>query len=217
MHVLHGVAAHQATLGRLDPLIAAEMETLGGARPARRANEEPSVSPLMVHKAQTALDLVAWRAKAGCPSCAKAAPGGDYGAHSQAVARPHRGLTLETSVRVDWDGRRSGLRGSPPTSSSCPILCAMELPTSTRSSTSPCSRTRTTSPPSIYTRDDDKLHRARRTLGGMLKENDGTDSALEWEEFGASTIGECGNMGVGEIQATLAIFCRRQKGRHLTF
>ncbi len=42
---------------------------------------------------------------------------------------------------------------------------------------------------SIYTRDDRKLQRARRMLGGMLKENDGTDSALEWEEFGASTIG----------------------------
>jgi hypothetical protein len=51
----------------------------------------------------------------------------------------------------------------------------------------------------------------------MLKENDGTDSALDWEEFGASTIGESGNMGVGEAQATLAIFCRRQKGRHLVF
>jgi acyl-CoA reductase-like NAD-dependent aldehyde dehydrogenase len=70
---------------------------------------------------------------------------------------------------------------------------------------------------SIYTRDDLKLQRARRALGGMLKENDGTDSALDWEEFGASTIGESGNMGVGEAQATLAIFCRRQKGRHLVF
>jgi acyl-CoA reductase-like NAD-dependent aldehyde dehydrogenase len=69
----------------------------------------------------------------------------------------------------------------------------------------------------IWTRDDRKLYRARRILGGMLKENDGTDSALEWEEFGASTIGESGNMGVGEAQATLSIFCRKQKGRHLVF
>ena len=29
----------------------------------------------------------------------------------------------------------------------------------------------------------------------MLKENDGTDSALEWEEFGASGVGESGNTG----------------------
>ena len=48
-------------------------------------------------------------------------------------------------------------------------------------------------------------------------ENDGTDSALEWEEFGASTIGESGNMGVGEVQATVSIYSRRQKGRHFVF
>jgi hypothetical protein len=51
----------------------------------------------------------------------------------------------------------------------------------------------------------------------MLKENDGTDSALEWEEFGASTIGESGNMGVGEVLATISIYARRQKGRHFVF
>ena len=48
----------------------------------------------------------------------------------------------------------------------------------------------------------------------MLKENDGTDSALEWEEFGASGVGESGNTGVGDAEATIAMFCRRQKGRH---
>jgi acyl-CoA reductase-like NAD-dependent aldehyde dehydrogenase len=68
---------------------------------------------------------------------------------------------------------------------------------------------------SIFTRDDGKLALARRTLGGMLKENDGTDSALEWEEFGASGVGESGNTGVGDAEATIAMFCRRQKGRHL--
>ena len=70
---------------------------------------------------------------------------------------------------------------------------------------------------SIWTRDDKKLTRARRTLAGMIKENDGTDSALEWEEFGASTVGESGNMGVGEITATISIYARRQKGRHFVF
>src|ERR1019366_8660336 len=67
---------------------------------------------------------------------------------------------------------------------------------------------------SLWTRDDKKLTRARRTLAGMLKENDGTDSAMEWEEFGASTLGESGNTGVGDAAATIAMFCRRQKGRH---
>ena len=52
---------------------------------------------------------------------------------------------------------------------------------------------------SLWTRDDAKLSRgAPRSLGGMLKENDGTDSALEWEEFGASGVGESGNTGVGD-------------------
>jgi acyl-CoA reductase-like NAD-dependent aldehyde dehydrogenase len=69
---------------------------------------------------------------------------------------------------------------------------------------------------SLWTRDDAKLGRARRILGGMLKENDGTDSALEWEEFGASGVGESGNAGVGEATSTIAMFCRKQKGRHFT-
>ena len=51
----------------------------------------------------------------------------------------------------------------------------------------------------------------------MLKENDGTDSALEWEEFGASGIGDSGNMGVGEVRRRSASTRRRQKGRHLVF
>jgi acyl-CoA reductase-like NAD-dependent aldehyde dehydrogenase len=68
---------------------------------------------------------------------------------------------------------------------------------------------------SLWTRDDAKLYRAHRVLGGMLKENDGTDSALEWEEFGASGMGESGNTGVGDATTTIGMFCRRQKGRHL--
>jgi hypothetical protein len=51
----------------------------------------------------------------------------------------------------------------------------------------------------------------------MLKENDGTDSAMDWEEFGASGIGDSGNMGVGDAEATVSIFSRRQKGRHVVF
>ena len=54
-------------------------------------------------------------------------------------------------------------------------------------------------------------------VGGMLKENDGTDSAMDWEEFGASGIGDSGNMGVGDAETTVAIYSRRQKGRHVVF
>ncbi len=70
---------------------------------------------------------------------------------------------------------------------------------------------------SLWTRDDAKLVLARRTIAGMLKENDGTDSALEWEEFGASGTGESGNTGVGDAATTIGMFCRRQKGRHFVF
>ena len=41
--------------------------------------------------------------------------------------------------------------------------------------------------------------------------------SLEWEEFGASGIGESGNTGVGDAVTTIAMFCRKQKGRHFTF
>ena len=70
---------------------------------------------------------------------------------------------------------------------------------------------------SVWTHDDMKIARGRRILGGMLKENDGTDSALDWEEFGASGIGESGNTGVGDAESTIAMFCRKQKGRHFVF
>ncbi len=51
----------------------------------------------------------------------------------------------------------------------------------------------------------------------MLKENDGTDSALEWEAFGASGVGESGNSSVGDAACTIRMFCREQKGRHVVF
>ena len=51
----------------------------------------------------------------------------------------------------------------------------------------------------------------------MLKENDGTDSALEWEEFGACTIGESGNMGVGEVAGDDLHLLAAAEGRHFVF
>ena len=51
----------------------------------------------------------------------------------------------------------------------------------------------------------------------MLKENDGTDSALEWEEFGASGIGDERQHGRRRGERDARIYSRRQKGRHLVF
>jgi acyl-CoA reductase-like NAD-dependent aldehyde dehydrogenase len=215
---LHGVAASPATLERLLPKIAAEMDRWKAEDP-RDTAEERVLSPLIVHRAQTYLDVIAGAKRAGCRIVREGGrPTGEWGAHSEAV-RPAliAGVTPETVIRVNWDGRGERDFHLATDELFMPILVAMALPSFedfVRFSLFVNPHDLATS---IYTRDDAKLQRGRRALGGMIKENDGTDSALEWEEFGASTIGESGNMGVGEIQATLSIFCRRQKGRHLTF
>src|SRR5256885_1274906 len=144
--------------------------------------------------------------------------GGDYGSNAEAV-KPALidGVSAQTSLRHDWDGKGVREYKLATTELFMPILVAMALPRFedfVRFSLFDNPHDLATS---IWTRDDRKLTRARRTLAGMLKENDGTDSALEWEEFGASTIGESGNMGVGEVQATISIYSRRQKGRHFVF
>jgi len=118
---------------------------------------------------------------------------------------------------VNWDGKGVQEVRLATTEFFMPILVGMELPdfaSYVRFCLFENSHDLATS---VWTRDDRKLQLARRTIGGMLKENDGTDSALEWEEFGASGIGDSGNMGVGEVTATLSIYTRRQKGRHLVF
>ncbi len=215
---LHGVAASAATLERLLPKIGAEMDRWKAEDP-RDTAEDKVLSPLIVHKRQTFLDLVAAARQAGCRIVREGGPAaGEWGTHSDAV-RPAliAGVRTDTAVRLNWDGRGERDFHLATDELFMPILVAMEC----RSFDEFVRFSLFTNPhdlaTSIYTRDDAKLQRAHRAMGGMIKENDGTDSALEWEEFGASTIGESGNMGVGEVQATLSIFCRRQKGRHLTF
>ncbi len=217
---LHGVAASKATQARLLPLIAAEMDRWKVQDPRDTAPaDEKVLSPLIVHKAQTFLDIVAASRKAGLSVLREGGRAeGDYGKHSQAV-RPAliAGLREDSTVRVNWDGRGELDFHLAKDELFMPILVAMEVASFeafVRFSLFVNPHDLATS---LYTRDDQKLALAHRSLGGMIKENDGTDSALDWEEFGASTIGESGNMGVGEIEATLAIFTRRQKGRHLVF
>jgi acyl-CoA reductase-like NAD-dependent aldehyde dehydrogenase len=217
---LHGVSASKGTLARLLPMIAAEMDTWKAQDPRDTApGDDKILSPLIVHKAQTQLDIVSAARRAGFQVVRDGGRAeGDYGKHSQAV-RPAliSGVRVDSTVRVDWDGRGERDFHLATDELFMPILVAMEMESFeafVRFSLFVNPQDLATS---LYTRDDRKLALAHRTLGGMLKENDGTDSALDWEEFGASTIGESGNMGVGEIEATLAIFTRRQKGRHLVF
>lgn len=215
---LHGVAASSRTLDTLLGLINEEMNSWRVADP-REATEDKVLSPLMVHKAQTLVDIVAEAKKTPGVSVVREGGRADgaYGEHSEAVKPVILKIRPETAVRVNWDGKGMAEVRLATTEFFMPILVGMELPdfeSYVRFCLFENSHDLSTS---LWTRDDRKLQLARRTLGGMLKENDGTDSALEWEEFGASGIGDSGNMGVGEVTATLSIYTRRQKGRHLVF
>ncbi len=215
---LHGVAASSRTLDTLLGLINEEMGTWRVADP-REATDDKVLSPLMVHKAQTLVDIVAEAKKT--PGVTVVREGGRadgaYGEHSEAVKPVILKIRPDSTVKVNWDGKGTQDVRLATTEFFMPILVGMELPdfeSYVRFCLFENSHDLSTS---LWTRDDRKLQLARRTLGGMLKENDGTDSALEWEEFGASGIGDSGNMGVGEVTATLSIYTRRQKGRHLVF
>jgi acyl-CoA reductase-like NAD-dependent aldehyde dehydrogenase len=188
-------------------------------RDPRQTQESKVVGPNMVHKAATVDRIQTAAEAAGLKVLRRGGKvsGDDYADHAE-VLRP---VILETRpdsmLTCDWDDKGDVTFNLATTEFFMPILCAMEM-----SEFEDFVRFSLLTNPhdlacSIWTRDDRKLQRARRVLGGMLKENDGTDSALEWEEFGASGIGASGNMGVGEAQATLANFSRRQKGRHVTF
>jgi acyl-CoA reductase-like NAD-dependent aldehyde dehydrogenase len=215
---LHGVAASGKTLDTLLGLINEEMNSWRVADP-REATDDKVVSPLMVHKAQTLVDIVAEAKKTSGVTVIREGGRADgaYGEHSEAVKPVILKIRPDSTVKVNWDGKGVQEVRLATTEFFMPILVGMELPdfaSYVRFCLFENSHDLATS---VWTRDDRKLQLARRTIGGMLKENDGTDSALEWEEFGASGIGDSGNMGVGEVTATLGIYTRRQKGRHLVF
>jgi acyl-CoA reductase-like NAD-dependent aldehyde dehydrogenase len=218
---LHGVTGTRATLDRLVPMIAAEMDRWQVADPRNAVPGEGdrTLGPMMVHKAQTALDVIAQAKAAGLKVVREGGRGpGEYGQNAEAV-KPALidGVTPQTTLKHDWDGKGVREYRIATTELFMPILVAMPLKDFEAFIQFSLFDNPHDLATSIWTRDDRKLTRARRTLAGMLKENDGTDSALEWEEFGASTIGESGNMGVGEVQATISIYARRQKGRHFVF
>ena len=215
---LHGIAASGKTLDALLGLINEEMNSWRVADP-REATDDKVLSPLMVHKAQTLVDIVSEAKKTSGVTVIREGGRADgaYGENSEAVKPVILKIRPDSTVRVNWDGKGVQEVRLATTEFFMPILVGMELPdfaSYVRFCLFENSHDLATS---VWTRDDRKLQLARRTIGGMLKENDGTDSALEWEEFGASGIGDSGNMGVGEVTATLSIYTRRQKGRHLVF
>lgn len=215
---LHGVAAKKPVLDKLIQFLNEEMDRWELKDPHTTADTKV-IGPNMVHKAQTVTNIQEAARKAGQIIRREGGKvsGNDYADHAEVIQPVIIELTdPKVEITCDWDGEQKTF--SPATTEFfMPILCAMAMDgfddflkfsLLTNSHDLACS---------IWSRDDKKLAKARRIIGGMLKENDGTDSALEWEEFGASGIGDSGNMGVGDAAATLSIYSRRQKGRHCVF
>ncbi|HLK37057.1 MAG TPA: aldehyde dehydrogenase family protein, partial [Polyangiaceae bacterium] len=217
---LHGIAASAATLDRLEPMVVSELRSWKLGDPRSAGDDETKVvSPLMVHKASTVTSIQEGARHAGVGVLLEGGrtTGTDYLDHAEVAAPVVLGrVSPKTRVRVDWDGHERVIALAT-TEFFMPILVTMEIGTLDAFIRFCLDENPHDLATSLWTRDGAKLWRARRTLGGMLKENDGTDSALEWEEFGSSGVGESGNAGVGDAEATIGMFCRRQKGRHFLF
>jgi acyl-CoA reductase-like NAD-dependent aldehyde dehydrogenase len=217
---LHGIAASTATLDRFEPLVVAEMRAWQVRDPRSAGPDESKVvSPVMVHKASTVTSIQEAARAAGVKVLLEGGKrsGSDYADNAEVAAPVVLGrVTPGARVTVDWDGKEKSIPLAL-TEFFMPILVTMETGSFDDFLRFCIDVNPHDLATSLWSRDDTKLYRARRVLAGMLKENDGTDSALEWEEFGASGVGESGNTGVGDAGATIAMFCRRQKGRHLVF
>jgi acyl-CoA reductase-like NAD-dependent aldehyde dehydrogenase len=217
---LHGIAASARTLDRIEPMIVAEMRTWKVADPRVAAPAETKiVSPVMVHKASTVTSIQESARAAGLRVLLEGGKvtGNDYADNAEVAAPVVIGrVTPTTMLKVEWDGREKAIAPAL-TEFFMPVLVTMEVERFDDFLRFCINTNPHDLATSLWTRDDAKLSRARRVLAGMLKENDGTDSALEWEEFGASGVGESGNTGVGDATTTIGMFCRRQKGRHFVF
>ena len=218
---LHGIAATPPVMQKLLPLISREMDEWKTMNPTEvPADVTKVVGPCMVHKAKTASDIQDAVAKAGATVYRKGGrvTGNDYADHAEVIAPIIiSGAKPDTKVRVDWDGRGERDVTLMSTEFFMPILVTSEMASFDDFLKFSLVQNPHDLAVSIWSRSDKNLSKARRVLAGMLKENDGTDSALEWEEFGASGVGTSGNMGVGDPEATFAIYSRRQKGRHVVF
>lgn len=218
---LHGIAATPRTLDRIEPLLKNEFARFAVKDPRHALPAETKVlSPLMVHKASTLVSIQAAAREAGVRVVVEgfARTDDDYGKNAEVVTPVLLGrVTPSSRVRVAWDDKGPRQIALATTEFFMPILVTMETATFDDFVRFCLVDNPHDLAVSLWSRDDATLLRARRTLAGMVKENDGTDSALEWEEFGASGVGESGNTGVGDAEATIAMFCRKQKGRHFVF
>ena len=214
---LHGIAATRPVLEKLLPLLKEEIGQWKIMDP--RKTEEPKIiGPAMVHKAITSTRIQEAARKAGLTIHLEGGKvtGDDYSDHAEVVAPIIiGGVRPDTEITVDWDDKGERTFRLATTELFAPILILMEIQDFDEFIRFSLFENEHDLAVSIYTKDERKLYRARLTLGGMLKEQDGTDSALEWESFGASGVGPSGNMGVGYAISTIRLFCRKQKGRHV--
>ncbi|MGH7483307.1 MAG: aldehyde dehydrogenase family protein [Longimicrobiales bacterium] len=218
---LHGVCGPASVIEPLAALMNEEFDGWTIKDPRTAGDEEKKIlGPVMVHKAQTISNIRDAARAAGVPIVRDGGmvTDGDYAANAEVVEPLILGpITPETELTCDWDGKGERTFRPAITEFFQPVLCTMHM-----ESFDEFLRFALATNPydlivSIWSRDDSLIQRGRKVLGGMLKENDGTDSALEWEAFGASGVGLSGNTGVGEPRTTIAMFCRKQKGRHLVF
>jgi acyl-CoA reductase-like NAD-dependent aldehyde dehydrogenase len=215
---LHGVAATRPTLDRLAAFFEVEFDKWEIGDP-RKTDNPLTIGPLMVHRAVNA-DLI--REEAVKLGMRVVRAGGEFVgteyARNATVCSPVIlfGVKPDTAMTIHWDGKGERTFNLATTELFLPVLCLMEA--SFEEFLNFCLFNNPHDLATVlYSLDDSKLQRARRLIGGMLKENDGTDSALEWENFGASGVSDSGNSGVGDAEATIRIFCRKQKGRHVIF
>lgn len=218
---LHGIAASPSVMSKLLPMLAREMDEWKVMNPTDTPDDVTKVvGPCMVHKAKTAADIQDQAVKAGAIVFRKGGrvSGNDYADHAE-VINPIilSGVKPHMTVTVDWDGKGDKVVNLMTTEFFMPILVTSEMQSFDDFIRFSLAVNPHDLAVSIWSRSDKNLSKARKILAGMVKENDGTDSALEWEEFGASGIGTSGNMGVGDPESTFAIYSRRQKGRHIVF
>ncbi len=120
---LHGIAASEGTLDRLEPMVIAEMKTWKTTDPRMAASTETKiVSPLMVHRASTVNSIQESARTAGVKVLLEGGrvTGNTYADHAEVAAPVVLGrITPATKIVVDWDGEERS-RSRPP-SSSCPF------------------------------------------------------------------------------------------------
>jgi len=217
---LHGIAASRETLDRLLPLLEDEFEKWKITDP-RKTEENKVIGPIMVHEPANVrhiqVEMLSRPENETKDTLAGVwIPNEEtrYGKYAAPQIIPN--ITPESEITINWDKKGERTFKLATTELFLPVLVTMEMNFERFINFCLFENPHSLST-SLYTRDSSKIESAKRLLGGMLKINDGTDGALEWEEFGGSGIGPSGNMGVGEAETTIKIFCRKQKGRFIEF